>query len=201
MSDCVLYPRLSPGEQAPHFYFNDRVVQPLWGLGYTYQGFVTSASVLYCTSYALKDDEYLEKDWKGFEEGKPFRRYSLRPGLGLTDKCLSWWLGYVENDGKDYRNFFRINGPRKQLSTGIPVGVKRRFQDYPEIKEALTSINVASLDDMQKDLSENSMRYGSKMIYIDGKKYPSDNLTDEPDKEIIAFRKALRKLNKDAKRL
>lgn len=195
------YPLFEVGKTAPFFYFNENVVRPLWNKGYTYQGTVTSASILYCTSYALKDDEFINQDWKGFEPGKPFRRYSLRPGLGLTDKTLSWWLGYIENDGVNIRTDFHIQCQRGRLSTGIPVGIKRRLESYPDIKDLLTEVNLQALSDMQDDLSDNSQNYGSKMVYLDGKKYRSENFTEDPDKKIMAFRKALRKMNKDAHRL
>lgn len=198
---CVSYPRLTPGLLPPHFFFNESIIQPLWHYGFTSQGTVTSASVLYCTSYALKDEEYMLDDWKGFEEGKPFRRYSLRPGLGLTDKCLAWWLDYIRNDGQDIRSGFKIHTSRGCLSTGIPVGIKRRLESYPDIKELLTAKNCQALDDMQEDLSFNSQEYGSKMVYLNGKKFKSENFSESPDREIMAFRKALRKINKSSNHL
>ena len=64
--------------------FLHTVVEPLWNKGFCYDGNVTLPSIMYCTAYALKDDEAIERDWTGFEQGRPFRLFSLRPGLDLT---------------------------------------------------------------------------------------------------------------------
>lgn len=200
---CKHYPRLTPGHQAPHFYFNDTIVQPLWRYGFSYQGTVTSASILYCTSYALKDDEELEKDWTGFEDGKPFRRYSLRPGLGLSDSCLSWWLSYVYNEGDEIRTSVKVNTKRGPVASGIPVGVKRRVKEgYPDIYECLLNANARFMDQAQDKLYNTAQSFGPTKIYgrvYDPSSYPV--FDDSVDREVIAFRKALRKMNKDAKRL
>ena len=199
---CIPYPRLTPGKQAPHFYFAENVVSPLWKFGFVYQGTVTPESILYCTSYALKDDEYLNQDWKGFEEGKPFRRYSLKPGLGLTDNCINWWSNYVYNDGEDLRTYFRIKTRVRPLSTGIPVGIKRRLGYYYEdVSELLKSSNIESLRQMQDLLSDNSSKFGSKMVYLPGVKFRDPSYDDSKDKEIIARRKAIRQLCKSNNKL
>lgn len=197
VSECVRYPRLTPGMQAPHFYFGEKVVGPLWRKGFVYQGTVTPESVLYCTSYALKDDESLLQDWTGFEAGKPFRRYSLKPGLGLSEDCLSWWTNYVYNDGEDIRNSFRIKTRIRPLSTGIPVGIKRRLEQYYEdVHELLSGLNIDSLRSMQEELADNSSAYGSRMVYRNGERFTDENFTLSKDNEILAYRKAIRKLCK-----
>lgn len=199
----VHYPRLTPGLPPPHFFFNDNIIQPLWPFGFSYQGTVSSASVLYCTSYALKDDELLERDWKGFEPGKPFRRYSLRPGLGLTDKCCDWFYNYVFNDERDFRTSIRINAARGPVSSGIPLGIKRRIKDnYPDLYDSFKMANSAFMEKAQDKLDGCAASYGPTKIYgrvYDPTVFPV--FDGSVDKEVIAFRKALRKMNKDAKRL
>lgn len=183
-------------------YFGERIVSPLWRKGFVYEGTCTAASVLYCTSYALKDDEFLEKDWEGFEPGKPFRRYSLKPGLGLTDSCLSWWLDYIQNDGKRIRNSIKISLPKRSLSTGIPVGIKRRLAScYPDIYDQLVAANMDQFMSTQEDLRNNALKYGSKRSYIKEGTWIQDMFNDSIDKELIAFRKAIRKLNKSTNKL
>lgn len=203
----VSYPRLTPGKQAPHFYFNDSIVQPLWNRGFTYQGTVTSASVLYSTSYALKDDDSLNQDWKGFEPGMPFRRYSLKPGLGLTDKCCDWFYKFVFNDEKDFRTAISINAQRGRVSSGIPLAIKRRIKEnYPDEYELFKDANSKFMQEAQSKLETSSFRNGPTKLYgrIGENGYGLDTFPvfdDSIDKEVIAFRKALRKMNKDAKRL
>lgn len=203
----VHYPLLTPGLSAPHFFFNDCIVQPLWPFGFTYQGTVSSASVLYCTSYALKDDELLTRDWKGFEPGKPFRRYSLKPGLGLTDKCCDWFYNYIINDEKEYRTSISINAQRGRVSSGIPVAIKKRLKDnYPDKYESFKMANSAFMAEALPKLERSAFSYGPTKIYgrIGENGYFPDSFPafdSSVDKEVIAFRKALRKMNKHAKRL
>lgn len=197
----VSYPRLSPGKQAPHFYFAEQILYPLWKRGFVYQGTVSGASVLYCTSYALKDDEQLTRDWTGFEEGKPFRRYSLKPGLGLTDRCLSWWLEYIQNDGVNIRNTVTVHLSQRHISSGIPVGVKRRMaRDYVDIYEQLKEVNLRAFNESFEDLKKNLLKYGTTSVYRGDKHYLS-LYTDKPDKEMIAFTKAIRQMHKTQNKL
>lgn len=174
-------------------YFSDNVLSPLWNSGFVYEGSVTARSVMYCTAYALKDDESLERDWTGFEEGRPFRLFSNRPGLGCTNKCIQWWKDFVYNDG-DPRTTIQVNGTGK-LSTGIPVGIKRKLKDYfPMEYEALKKANMSFFEDSVPYLFENAARFGSARNYTN--KNGVDKVDTTPDLRIKAFLKARRAISK-----
>lgn len=175
--------------------FNRNYIQPLWPYGFTYDGRVSIKSVMYCTCYALKDDESLERDWTGFEEGRPFRLFSNRPGLGLTDKCIEWWTDYVYNDGS-YRYGLRLSkGLKRPIHTSIPVGVKRKIKENePDFYEDYKRANKSNIEDSLAHLVENAKRYGSYRNYTN--KNGVDPITFVPDEQIKTFRKALRELSK-----
>ena len=174
--------------------FLHEVVEPLWNKGFCYQDSVSLASIMYCTSYALKDDEALERDWTGFERGRPFRLFSLRPGLGLTDNCQAWWTDYVFNDG-DFRSGIHIGLPKRSVNACIPVGIKRILKDnYPDQYNLLKECNDTARKESLSSLADNFRKYGG-IEYRNGK--PNIDFFDStPDKEITAFRKAVRELAK-----
>lgn len=177
-----------------HF-FNREIVGPLWRYGFTYDGTVTGPSIMYCTAYALKDDEALERDWRGFEEGRPFRVFSLKPGLGLTDNCVEWWQNYVFNDGNP-RTSISIKEARS-ISSGVPVGVKRKLKErHPFSYEYIKDANMRFFEGSVPELLENARRHGP---YRDYRAQCSTDIVEmdlSADNEIKAFRKALRRLHK-----
>lgn len=180
------------------FEFKREFCDPLWHYGFTYDGSVTIRSIMYCTAYALKDDESLERDWRGFEEGRPFRVFSLRPGLGLSDNCISWWSNYISNDG-DTRTSISIKSTKRSISSGIPVGVKRKIKDYySDLYEQLKTSNQEWFNGSVSALFENAQRYGSARNYTN--KNGVDPVNYDPDREIKAFRKALRQLSKSERK-
>lgn len=174
--------------------FNRRYVEEYWHYGFCYDGTVTIRSVMYCTCYALKDDEALERDWSGFEEGRPFRLFSRRPGLGLTDSCINWWSDYVFNGG-DIRSGISVFCTKRSVSSGVPVGIKRKISDYyPDVYSELKKANQSYLDESISSLFDQAKRFGSYRNYTN--KNGVDPIDFSPDKEIVAFRKALRELSK-----
>lgn len=190
-----LYPRsgYAVGKLFRYQYLHE-VVETSWNRGFCYQGTVSLASIMYCTAYALKDDESLERDWTGFEPGKPFRRFSNRPGLGLTDECVNWWTEYCYNDGNP-RSGVSIHLPKRSVSTGIPVGVKRRIKDYyPDEYEVIKTFNRSAYWESRAGLVENATKYGST-VYIEGVRH-TEGQDHSPDESIINFRKAIREFNK-----
>lgn len=179
--------------KAQRHYFSDEIVSPLWNSGFVYNGSVTPRSVMYCTAYALKDDESLERDWTGFEEGRPFRLFSNRPGLGCTAKCVQWWKDYVYNDG-DPRTAISVKGVSK-LSSGVPVGIKRKLKDYfPDEYEALKEANMSYFEESVPQLFENAAKFGSARNYQN--KSGVDPVDRSPDIRIKAFLKASRAISK-----
>lgn len=173
--------------------FNQFYCQKYWHYGFTYDGTVTIRSILYVTAYALKDDESLERDWTGFESGRPFRVFSLRPGLGLTDKCIQWWTDYVFNDGNP-RTSISVEGSSR-LSSGIPVGIKRKIKDFhPFAYEYLKEANLRFFEESIPELLQNIEKYGSARDYTlkDG----VDEIDRSPDLRIKALRKAMREFRK-----
>lgn len=184
---------LHHGSLRKHQYLHD-IVEPSWHRGFCYEGTVSLPSIMYCTAYALKDDEALERDWRGFEEGRPFRLFSLRPGLGLTDQCVNWWTEYAFNDGS-VRGGITIHLPKRAVSTGLPVGIKRKIKDtYPDVYEEIKAYNKTFSDESMVTLYENNFKYGG-FDYLNGsrKNIPIDTA---PDNEIKVFRKACRELAK-----
>lgn len=173
--------------------FRDDYIKPLWHYGFVYDGRVSIKSTMYCTCYALKDDEALERDWTGFEAGRPFRLFSLRPGLGLTDKCVEWWTDYVYNDG-DFRYGLRLSkGLKRSISSSVPVGIKRKIKDNePDFYEAYKNANFSNREESLSHLLENAAKYGSARNYTN--KNGVDPISYVPDQEIILHRKALREM-------
>ena len=190
--------RLDSRTLARGHFFNREIVQSLWHYGFTYDGTVTPESIMYCTAYALKDDESLERDWRGFEEGRPFRLFSMRPGLGLTDNCLAWWQDYVFNDGQP-RTSISIKTARV-ISSGIPVGVKRQLRErHPFSYDYFKDANLRFFAESVPELFRNAGRYGS---YRDYRVQSEDGFIEvdtSVDERIKAFRKALRELYKREK--
>lgn len=99
-------------------------VRQAWNLGFVDDGGTpTAAAVMYTMGYALKEDafsleheEELRAIWKLRRAHQnlpkhlrkllpyiPFRRFSLRPGIGLDDESLAWVYKYMYNDGKHFR--------------------------------------------------------------------------------------------------
>lgn len=176
------------------FEFNRRYVEEYWHYGFSYDGTVTIRSIMYCTCYALKDDESLERDWTGFEEGRPFRLFSRRPGLGLSDSCINWWSDYVANGG-EIRTGISVHSTKRSVSSGIPTGVKRKISEfYPDLYEELKEANKSYFDESLSSLFDQAKKNGSYRNYTN--KNGVDPIDFSPDKEIIAFRKALRRLSK-----
>ena len=152
---------------------------------------------MYCTCYALKDDSFLERDWRGFEEGRPFRLFSNRPGLGLTDRCINWWSDYVFNDG-NIRNTLRKTARYRSISAGVPVGIKRKLSDfYPDIHESLKAQNIEYFEESISGLFENAWKYGPHKVYRHSGDFEAPDET--VDREMQAFRKALRTIRKQQK--
>lgn len=174
--------------------FNDCVCGPSWSRGFTTCSHATLGRIMYCTAYALKDDEALERDWRGFEEGRPFRLFSLRPGLGLTDNCINWWSQYISNDG-NVRNTLSTRSLYRSVSTGVPIGIKKKLSEYyPDLHESLKEANMRFFEESLSQLLENASKYGSARNYTN--KCGVDPIDYTPDNEIKAFRKALRVLRK-----
>lgn len=200
----LLYPEIGGSRDRSRYRmarheFLHRYVEPLWRKGFCYDGNVSLASIMYCTAYALKDDEAIERDWTGFEEGKPFRLFSLKPGLGLTPKCIEWWTLYVYNDG-DFRSGVQLHLPKRNVSSGVPVGVKRHIkEDSPELYEAIKAANQREHDETIPYLVDNIRRYGYKTAYASGALgyyFDPVPLDLTPDNDIKVFRKACRELAK-----
>lgn len=198
--DTGVSARLDVRDFDDRHFFNREIVQRYWHYGFSYDGTVTGPSVMYCTAYALKDDESLERDWRGFEEGRPFRLFSMRPGLGLTDKCISWWQDYVFNEG-DVRPTISVSGARS-ISSGIPVGVKRKLKEFhPFSYEYIKDANMRFFEESLPELFANAKRYGSYRDYRVQSESEFVAVDRTVDERIKAFRKAIRKLsdNKDTK--
>lgn len=183
-------PKFSPGKWFPHLYFAEQICLPLWNKGFVSESVATIGDIMYCTAYALKDDEALERDWTGFEEGKPFRLFSRKPGLGLTDSCVEWFSNFIFNGGYA-RNTISVNGPKKRVGCGIPTGIKRKLRlQYEDVYNILKESNLQHFDESQTQLFNNALLYGSKRIVFNEKL--GIKLDYTPDEEIKAFRKALR---------
>lgn len=155
---------------------------------------------MYCTCYALKDDEAIERDWTGFEEGRPFRVFSLKPGLGLSDECVNWWLDYCYNDG-DYRYGLRFSkGLQREIHSSIPVAIKRKFKIFNEdFYEDYKKANQANVEESLCKLADNAERYGASRDYTAGQDFYKnldaiERFDESPDNEIKAFRRACKEM-------
>lgn len=115
--------QLQDGYWARSNFFVARV-RDSWPFGFVDDGGVpTPAAVLYTLGYALKEDAFsLEheddirdlrwyamhhreppKELRNLKPHIPFRRFSLKPGIGLDAATVKWVYNYVRNDGVHYR--------------------------------------------------------------------------------------------------
>lgn len=141
IDDISVY-RSSDGHKMRCNYFVD-AVRRSWPYGYIDDGYTPgAAAVLYTTGYALKEDQFTldheddlsrlrwcsqhhikpPKELRKLQPLIPFRRFSLRPGIGLDEKTVTWVYRYMYNDGVHYR--FNID-----LGSGFVVPVPGIYLD------------------------------------------------------------------------
>lgn len=108
-------------------------VRSSWSYGFVDDGGVPSpAAIMYTTGYALKEDSYsldhedelseiwycirhkipLSPELQSVKDNAPFRRFSLRPGLGLDPSSVQWVYDYMYNDGIHFRTSISLGGLR-----------------------------------------------------------------------------------------
>lgn len=164
-----------------------QLVRDCWPYGFVDDGGTpTAAAIMYTTGYALKEDEFsndheqeLSELWcwehhKYSETAStpkhllklkpfiPFRRFSLRPGLGLDEDTVKFVYKYMYNDGINFR--FSID-----LGQGFVVPIPGiyldKFAAYNDgdatFSELCKAIRKDAFDnEMQSDLCEAYERSG-----------------------------------------
>lgn len=161
-----------------------------WLLGRTQVGSCTAGSIVYSTSYALKDDQVFYQHWDKSDRCRPFRAQSLKPGLGGTPQVLEWLQSYVYNDGKALRDTLSMEGTR----VSIPRYLKEKLD--PSITEELKARGKQNLAELQDDLCQSHYTHLIYDYFVGGSWYPSSHKPDYTfDNEIRAKRKFIRNLH------
>lgn len=134
--------RLASGHQVRQNEFVE-LVRRSWPYGFVDDGGTpTAAAVMYTVGYALKEDDFSmdheeelralrwcsqhhvkpPRKLRNLKPYIPFRRFSLRPGIGLDRETVSWVYRYMYNDGVNFR--FSID-----LGSGFVVPVPGVYLD------------------------------------------------------------------------
>lgn len=156
-------------------------VRECWPYGHVDDGGTPSAAaVMYTTGYALKEDDFscvhedeLRELWcwehhkYGNRNGKapkhlarlkpyiPFRRYSLKPGLGLDDATIRWVYDYVRNDGENFRFNIDLGGGFVVPVPGIYINKFSNLSYGSHLSYICTQIRKRSFENEQQEtLSE-----------------------------------------------
>lgn len=175
------------------------IVQASWPFGYSSVSSCSMARIQYATQYALKDEDYLYKKYEKGDPSKPFRLFSLKPGLGSgfgkDEKPVIGFLNdYLFNDGLHFRDRLTVDGK----SRGIPRYWKDRID--PSIAMALKEKGLEFLQEKQQELAET--RLANCILASDGKEIWRDGkllLDFTKDNEILRKRRAIRQLRKSRK--
>lgn len=171
-------------------------VQAAWPFGHSCVSSCSMARIQYATQYALKDEDYLYKKYEEGDPCKPFRLFSLKPGLGagfgVDEKPIIEFLNeYLYNDGIHFRDRLTVAGHQR----GIPRYWKDRID--PSISEELKEKGKSFLDEHQEEMQR--IRSESLILASDGKEIWIDGklLQDySKDNEILRKRRAIRRLRK-----
>lgn len=171
-------------------------VQAAWPFGYCSVSTCSMARIQYATQYALKDEDYLYKDYEKGDPSKPFRLFSLKPGLGagfgVDEKPIIGFLnGYVFNDGLHLRERITIAGKQR----GIPRYWKDRLD--PSVSEELRLHGQEFLASRQEEMKQT--RQAGLILSEDGKEiWRNGKLLQDytKDNEILRRRRAIRQLRK-----
>lgn len=172
------------------------IVSESWSFGYTSVSSCSMARIQYATQYALKDEDYLYKKYEDGDPCKPFRLFSLRPGLGAgfgnDEKPIIGFLNeYVYNDGLHLRDRITVSGKQR----AIPRYWKDRLD--PSVSEELRARSLQYLAEHQQEMETTYLENVQKMpdgtpIWRAGR--PLEDRTK--DKAILARRRAIRQIRK-----
>lgn len=164
------------------------LVDDAWQKGRTNVSIATEGRINYATQYALKEESYLYKTYDRGDPSKPFRLFSLKPGLGATPTTLSFLADYIINDGTNYRWSLPLGNGTVPISR---YQIKKLCFPYDEL---YAQKSQQWLDDHQEEMEKTKLnnqlqvhsKFGSTMLIND---YHKDN-------EIISKRKLCRLIRK-----
>lgn len=181
-------------------------LQRAWPFGRVQADTCNIGRIQYATQYALKDEEYFYKEYEKGDASKPFRLFSLRPGLGAgfgnDEKPIIKYLeGYIVNDGLHPRDRIRIDGqlrgvPRYYRTVRIDHDTGERRSKLPaDVIEFLSGNAQRWLSDNQESMQRSKEEHSIKEIdpLTGDCNYVNDYSWDQ---QIIAKRKAIRKCRK-----
>lgn len=176
------------------------IIQAAWPFGYSSVSSCSMARIQYATQYALKDEDYLYKEYEKGDPCKPFRLFSLKPGLGAgfgsDEKPIIGFLNrYLYNDGLHFRDRLEVAGK----SRGIPRYWKDRID--PSIAAELKAKGEQFLQDKQGEMGET--RRKGLILAPDGKEiWRNGKLLQDytKDNEILKKRRAIRQIRKSRKK-
>lgn len=175
-------------------------------LGFVYFGSLTPASAKYCTSYALKEDDWYRDNWQALvngtipQENIPFRLFSRKPGLGCTPKTLAAVQDYAYHDTEHIRKRIAIDS---QTKFPVPAVYRQKLDDI-EVREAALQLGMDYFLENQEGLAINYRRYSKHLIIKNdfGDLVETRDLVPDftIDEEIYQQKREIRILRKTAKK-
>lgn len=168
------------------------IVAKCWPFGYTTTYQANDSCMAYCAKYTLKNDAYLFKDLDNKNPIKPFRLWSLRPGIGSS--AIDFLNDYIYNDG-NIRSIFQISDKRVIFDTYI----KRHLDPsvYEELKRCSYLEHFQEIQD--KLLTQFWNHKEEKFDEVSGQTYLANDYTK--DNQIRNHRNRLTKFHKSLSKL
>lgn len=127
----------------PMFEFRNRL-EHFWSKGYIQISIANNDRFGYVSKYTLKSDPEEFRKLPNGHPLKPFRLFSLKPGIGSS--AINFLNEYIYNEG-NFRTFVEVNGQRivldqffmRHLDPSLVAEIKHRNYDlnYKEIQESL----------------------------------------------------------------
>lgn len=160
------------------------LVDLCWQKGRTKVDLANVNRINYATAYALKEESYQYRSYEKGDPAKPFRLFSLRPGIAGTPKCLAWFEDYA-NNGDELRTTLSIG----RDTVCIPRYNSRKYHE--DMLARVKVIKERWLNDAQADMYVQKVKH-SQVDPITGDL--SNDYTE--DRKIIAHRQSVRRLKK-----
>lgn len=161
------------------------LVDRCWRKGRTQVKTCNIERIQYATSYALKDEDQYLIDWSDIPDSKPFRLFSMRPGIGGA--VLDSVGDYIFNDGVNYRSSVDL--------AGNIMRIPKYFIERMDFADDLKQHRYLKHMEMQDELRQ---LHDAHMKEIRPHGCASFKVADySVDEEILKTRKKLRKLRKE----
>lgn len=150
----------SPKCESPNIFEFERILQKLWKFGFISISLVSDNRISYACKYALKDEFQFYHKYDKDDPRKPFRLFSLKPGIGSS--AIDFINDYIYNCG-EHRNYFIFNGKRFNFDTFIKrhidpsllieIQQNTYYNNIDEINERLLNSKISHSKEVFDELS------------------------------------------------